>query len=194
MDDNFCMFCTYVIRIKNTHGKSDKDNKSSAKLNLIIEQSDRSGDANEANEEARAAKIILTPGRPQPVLLNRHQKVTFYWPLDHESNEIEIEVLLGDAKVKLFNTTGKDVLREYPCPMNSSHHIKDNIIKFDLKDMIPTVILNKNYFVLSIESTAEILKATAYLRARDSLDVLPDGKVHHFEYVLSQSTKTQPKP
>jgi len=44
--------------------------------------------------------------------------------------ELDIEILLGNVTAYLTRNSDQKVLIEYPCPMNSSHHIKDNIIQF----------------------------------------------------------------
>ena len=75
----------------------------------------------------------------------------------------------------MLRNSDEKVLFEYPCPMNSSHHVESNgnLIKFDLSaDIMKTINEVSQYassykqesYSLRIESQSEIFQGIAYLR------------------------------
>jgi hypothetical protein len=99
--------------------------------------------------------------------------------------DVEVEVLLGNATVKLLRNSDEKVLFEYPCPMDSTHHIESNLIKFDLSsDNMGTINTVSEYassykqdsYSLKIESLSEIFQGIAYLRNHMTLDLIADGQ------------------
>lgn len=79
--------------------------------------------------------------------------------------DVEVNVLLGSANVKLLRNSDEKVLFEYPCPENPDHHIENNLIKFDLSsDNMNTINEVSEYassykqesYSLRIESQSEI--------------------------------------
>ena len=70
-------------------------------------------------------------GRPQPVQLENKEVIslTFTQP-ERMSFEVELEVLLGTAEAILYRNSDNKVLYQHPCPMNETHHVKDNLINF----------------------------------------------------------------
>lgn len=76
----------------------------------------------------------LHVGQPQPVRLGKDEAASL--SLHVSPNEhgfiVEIEVLLGAAVITLSRDRDGYTLYEHPCPMNESHHIDGNMIRFNV--------------------------------------------------------------
>lgn len=103
-------------------------------------------------------------------------------------------MLMGDAKITLYRYTDNKVFFQYPCPMNASHHIYDNIVKFNLSHELPkskeadaSVSENEELFpyALKITATTSVFEGIAYLKKAGSLDLLSDGRSKRLNYVFN---------
>lgn len=103
---------------------------------------------------------------PQPVRLEKDQIIYLTFAYKNLADlDVELNVLLGTAYVKLLRNSDEKVLFEYPCPENRSHHVENNLIKFDLSsDNMKTINEVSHYassykqesYSLKIESISEI--------------------------------------
>lgn len=149
-DSDFCMLCTFILKITNEM-ETSKTNQTDVRLQMVIQQF--TGLTGEDNKWA--SKIELTAQRPQPLKMERHQISTLYFPQDQDLESIEIEILLGDATIKMMYPNGT-VAMEYPCPMNSSHHLsRENMVEFNLIKVI------HDYSIASFDES--VPRTTQYL-------------------------------
>ena len=82
--------------------------------------------------------------------------------------------------------------------MNASHHINGNIISFDLAGessaYSPGTAFKQEYYTLKVVSDSSSFRGVAYLRARNSLEVLSDGATREFGYAFESKSKDINKP
>lgn len=71
---------------------------------------------------------------------------------------------------------------------NASHHIQENIVKFNLSLELPNTTLFDDEpelfpYALKITAKTKIFQANAYLRKAGSLDIISDGRSKHLSFV-----------
>ena len=103
--EDFCVFCTYVVKLKSNYPPAAESNGSSndeTKLSIVIEQQIPSVlqgvDQSDIIEKSFRGKLYES--RPQPLKLERGQ-ITYldFKGIDAVDGKVEVEVLLGDVKV-----------------------------------------------------------------------------------------------
>ena len=126
--------------------------------------------------------------------------MTFTQP-EKTSFEVELEVLLGTAEAYLYRNSDNKVLFEHPCPMNATHHVKNNLVKFKVTSestpelFTPVIMqglqLTPETLTLKIVATSEIFEGVAYLRTNESLNLITDGHPKEFDFALYAKNKPQ---
>lgn len=103
---DYCVFCTYVVQVKNTRLSTDEGIK--ARIYVTQEVGD-----DEQTSKLLRGKIHL--GQPQPVRLEAHQKVELdiVAPLSLDHLFVEVEVQLGEAKIDLIRGIDDKVIWQY---------------------------------------------------------------------------------
>lgn len=109
---------------------------------------------------------------------------------------IDVEMLIGDAEITLYRYTDNKVFFQYPCPMNASHHIYDNIVKFNLSHELPKSKEDQNStdneelfpYALKITAKTNVFQAIAYLKRAGSLDLISDGRSKRLSYVYQDGS------
>ena len=78
----------------------------------------------------------LHVGQPQPVRLGKDEAASLNLVVSPEEHGfiVELEVILGDATVTLSRDRDGYQLYEHPCPMNETHHIEGNVIRFNVTE------------------------------------------------------------
>lgn len=103
---------------------------------------------------------------------------------------VEIELLIGEADITLYRYTDNKVFFRHPCPMNPEHHVKDNIVRFNLSHELPNPY-DEDFespdemfpYALKITANTTVFEGIAYLRKEDSLDLISDGRSKKLSYV-----------
>lgn len=118
-DSEFCVFCTFVIRLTN-NGKTD------AKLRLTVLQ--LITQLNGQREIQKTFKSRLTINKPQPLRLERNEVTTLYFKQDDDISLIEVELLLGNAEIKLLRSSDTKVLMKFP---DDGMALQQNFVTFN---------------------------------------------------------------
>lgn len=139
---DFCVFCTYLIRLSNKRPVDQKASKD-VKVRLFVQQQMQSMLEEIDKDSERAGQNVthwmpgrLHIGQPQPVRLGKDEAASLNLVVSPNEHGfvVEIEVILGDAQVTLTRDRDGYTLYEHPCPMNESHHIEGNVITFNVTE------------------------------------------------------------
>lgn len=89
-------------------------------------------------EDEVVFKGDLRLAEPRPIELDRDQTIFLVLKDDKPFDVVvELELLIGEVNVTLYRYTDNKVFFQHPCPMNADHHIKDNIVRFNLSHELP---------------------------------------------------------
>jgi len=133
------------------------------------------------------------------VRLEQDEVTTLYFKDSETLDQFDLEILLGDVTVELFRTDQEGVLMEHPCPMNATHHLDHNIVKFSFRNIEPMYYDNPNrpekqeYFFVRIACVGEVFQGTAMVRAKGAIQLLSDGDKHDFSFSYSLDSKKEPE-
>lgn len=102
--------------------------------------------------------------------------------------------MIGEVELTLYRYTDNKVFFSYPSAKNPNHHVKDNVVRFNLSHELPNP--HKGNFkddeemfpyALKITATTAVFEGIAYLRKKGSIDIISDGRSKRLSYVYSQA-------
>lgn len=191
----FCLYCDFIVRVSNDFEASDADAGSAAdsdgdvSLKLVVQQTESRPNAGDPTRVDKVFKTEVIPGSPQPVRLDRGQISYMYFKGDISIDEVQVEVLLGDAEMTLTRSSDDTLLSRYP---DSSQPAETNLVTFAFSqqeradaDYAQLALHKTIYYALELEAKSEVFEAAVYVKPRDALDLLTDGAPHEASFAYS---------